>query len=97
VAAALVSVAASAAEPSFRTLGAGCEGLVVAVTVPVSSLSSRLTPKTSAALHAATSRDADATIFTIEADVITITRGPTDRYQHYELTLRRFYPLIKSC
>jgi hypothetical protein len=53
-------------------------------------------PRTSAALHAATSTDADATIFTIEADVITITRRPTDRYLHYEFTLRRFYQLIKS-
>jgi hypothetical protein len=92
----LVSVAASAAEPSFRTLGAGCEGLVVAVTVPVSSLSSCITLKTSAAPHAATSMDADATILTIETGVITITRGPTDRYQQYELILRRFYLLIKS-
>jgi len=93
-AAALVSVAASAAEPSFRTLGAGCEGLVVAVTV--SSLSSRFTLKTNAALHAATSIDADATILTIETNVITIIRGPTDRYQQYELILRRSYLLIKS-
>jgi hypothetical protein len=93
-AAALVPVAASAAEPSFRTLGAGCEGLVVAVTV--SSLSSRFTLKTKAALHAATSMDADATILTIETGVITIIRGPTDRYQQYGLILRRFYLLIKS-
>jgi hypothetical protein len=90
----LVSVAASAAEPSFRTLAAGCEGLVVAVTV--SSLSSRSTLKTNAALHAATSMDADATILTIETGVITIIRGPTDRYQQYELILRRSYLLIKS-
>ncbi|HJY89319.1 MAG TPA: hypothetical protein VJ255_03535 [Candidatus Acidoferrum sp.] len=90
----MVSVAASAAEPSFRTLGAGCEGLVVAVTV--SSLSSRFTPKTNAALHAAASMDADATILTIETGVITIIRGPTDRYQQYELILRRSYLLIKS-
>jgi hypothetical protein len=90
----LVSLAASAAEPSFRTLGAGCEGLVVAVTV--SSLSSRFTLKTNAVPHAATSMDADATILTIETGVITIIRGPTDRYQQYELILRRFYRLIKS-
>ena len=90
----MVSAAASAAEPSFRTLGAGCEGLVVAVTV--SSLSWRFTLKTTAALHAATSMDADATILTIETGVITIIRGPTDRYQQYELILRRSYLLIKS-
>ena len=91
----MVSVAASAAEPSFRTLGAGCEGLVVAV-MTVSSLSSRFTLKTNAALHAPTSMDADATILTIETGVITIIRGPTDRYQQYDLILRRSYLFIKS-
>jgi hypothetical protein len=40
--------------------------------------------------------DADATILTIETGVITIIPGPTDRYQQYELILRRFYLLIKS-
>jgi hypothetical protein len=44
-----------------------------------------LRPKTSAALHAATSTHADATVVRIEAGVIT------------KVTLRRFYPLIKSC
>jgi len=79
----LGSLAASVGE-SFRTLGRGSEGLVIAVTGPVSSIFSRLTPKTSAALHAATSTHADAAVFIIEAGVIT------------KVTLRRFYPLIKS-
>jgi hypothetical protein len=90
---------ASADELSlFETLGADCEGLVVAVTLPVSSFPSRLMPKISAALQAAKSTDASTTIFTIEAGVITITRW-SDLAQSALLasTLRRFYPPIKSC
>src|SRR6516162_3963875 len=67
-------VAASAGAPSLLTTGAGCEGVVVRVTVPASSRSScctRVTPKTTAALHAATNTDPDATIFAIEIGVIT--------------------------
>jgi hypothetical protein len=100
MAAGLIAVAASAGEASLRTPGAGCEGLVVAVTGPLSGFSSLYkcaTPKISTAPHAAMSTDANATNFAIEADVITTIRRPTDRYRHYELTLRRFYPLIKSC
>ena len=98
MAAGFVPVAASAGV-SLRMPGAGCEGPVVAVTAPVSSLSSCcrcVTLTTSAAPHAATNTDADATILTIETRVTTTTRGTTDRYQHYKLTLRRFRPLIKS-
>jgi hypothetical protein len=40
-----------------------------------------LRPKKSAAPLAATSAQADATSLTIETGVITITGGPTDRYQ----------------
>src|SRR5689334_14366036 len=97
VAAGGVSVAAGGA--SLRTAGAAWGALIVPVTAASACLSSCCTcemPKTTAALDAATSTDADATILIIETGVIMTTLQPTDRHQYFNLILRRFGPRIKS-
>ena len=94
------SVAAGGAgAASLRMAGAAWGALIVPVTAASACLSSCCTcemPNTTAALDAATSTDADATILIIETGVIMTTLQPTDRHQYFNLILRRFGPRIKS-
>lgn len=94
------SVAAGGAgAASLRMAGAAWGALIVPVTAASACLSSCCTcemPKTTAALDAATSTDADATILIIETGVIMTTLQPTDRHQYFNLILRRFGLRIKS-
>jgi hypothetical protein len=55
--------------------------VTVSAAASLSSCCKRGTPKTRAALPAATSTHADATILTIETGVITTTRRLTDRHK----------------